>query len=87
LKRPATISLESKITSPVQSPILQLRAQPIDSLAEEAVKAMLKTYDFYCAERGSNKAWCNPQGTGIKNNYELKHDGKVVVDHATGLRW
>jgi len=87
LKRPATIIPEPKIVLPVQSPTLQLRSQPVNNLTEEAVKAMLKKYDFYCAKYDWNKDWRNPQGKGIKHNYELQHDGKVVMDQATGLMW
>lgn len=87
LKRPATIIPEPKIVLPIQSSILQLRSQPINDLAEEAVKAMLKKYDFYCAEHDWSKNWCNPQSKGIAHKYELQHDGKAVVDHATDLMW
>jgi len=87
LKTPVTIVSEAKTVLLVQPPSLQLRSQPIEKLSVEAVKAMLKKYDFFCAEHDWNKDWCNPQGKGIKHNYELQHDRKVVVDHATGLMW
>ena len=87
LKSSATITPEQKIVLPVQSPILQLRAQPIDNLAEEAVKAMLKNYGFYCAQYEWSKKWCNPNGKDSKQNFESQRDGKVIVDHVTGLKW
>lgn len=68
-------------------PTLQLRAQPKDTLSGEAVKAMLKQYDFYCAERDWSKDWSNPQGKGTNHRYELQQQGKVVIDRATGLMW
>lgn len=87
LKKAATIISEPEIVLPVQPAILPLRSQPIGSLTHEAVKAMLKKYDFYCADYDWNKAWCNPNGKGIKHSYELRYDGKAVVDHITGLTW
>jgi hypothetical protein len=68
-------------------PTLQLRSQPQDTLSGEAVKAMLTQYDFYCAEYTWSKDWSNPQGKGINHEYELQQQGKVVVDHITGLMW
>ncbi len=87
LKTPAKVISEPEMVLPVEVPILQLRSKPIEKLSYEAVKAMLKKYDFYCAEGYWNKAWCNPDGKGITHKYELQHDGKVVVDYATDLMW
>jgi hypothetical protein len=66
---------------------LQLRSQPEDTLAVEAVEAMMKQYDFYCSETEWSKDWSHPQGKGINHKYELQQRGKVVIDHTTGLMW
>lgn len=87
LKTPAKVISEPEIVLPVELPILQLRSKPIEKLSFEAVKAMLKKYDFYCAKRDWTKIWCNPRGKGIVHNYELQQNDKIVADHATGLSW
>jgi hypothetical protein len=74
-------------SSPKFLPTIQLRAQPKDKLSGEAVKTMLKQYDFYCAEHDWSKDWSNPWGKGINHKYEVQQQGKVVVDHITGLMW
>lgn len=84
LERPAQKAVP--IASP-STPALQLRSQRLDKLSGEAVKSMLRQQGFFCAEHEWSKAWSNPSGKGIKHNFEVQHDGKVVVDHATGLMW
>lgn len=71
----------------VFKPPLQLRFQRLDNLSGQAVKAMLKQHNFYCAEYDWSKEWCNPSGQGIKHQFELQQNGQVVVDHVTGLFW
>lgn len=87
LKIPTTMISELKSVSPIQLPIIQLRAYLMHKLSGEEVKAMLKRYDFYCSEYSWSRDWCNPTGKGIKHSYKLQHNGKVVVDHSTGLIW
>jgi len=65
---------------------LSLRNRPA-ALTPDQVKAMLQRYDFYCHDYDWNKAWCNPQGKGIDNDFELQQNGLAVFDHATGLIW
>jgi len=77
----------AKKAAPIASPALQLRSQRLDKLAGDAVKAMLRQHGFYCAEHDWSKGWSNPSGKGVKHNFEVRHDGQVVVDHATGLSW
>ncbi len=72
---------------PVFKPSLQLRSQRLDNLSGQAVKAVLKQHNFYCAEHDWSKEWCNPSGQGIKHQFELQQGGQVVADHATGLFW
>jgi len=74
------------ITSPT-TPALQFRSQRLDKLSGDAVKTMLRKHDFYCAEHEWSKGWSNSSGKGIKHNFEVRHDGQVVVDQATGLSW
>jgi hypothetical protein len=69
------------------APALPLRAQRLDNLSGQAVKTMLRKHDFYCGEYDWSKEWCNPNGKGIQHNFELQHEGQVVIDHATGLIW
>ena len=59
-----------------------LRSKPIPGLEEDAVRAMLKLYDFF--DRDYNSA-----GKGVAHRYEPREyqDEKVVLDHATGLMW
>ncbi len=66
---------------------IQLRAEPQKELTGEAVKKMLRQYDFYCGEYDWSKDWANPGGNGIQHQYELAENGKVVVDKTTGLTW
>ncbi|MGH7455338.1 MAG: DUF1566 domain-containing protein, partial [bacterium] len=82
--------MRSQPAAPKPSPLampLPLRSQPEETLSGEAVKAMLKQYDFYCAEHSLSKDWSHPQGKGINHKYEVQQQGKVVVDHTTGLMW
>ena len=77
-------------TTPLQKSIpsvrVPLRSQPLDSLSGKAVKAMLKKYDFYCAENDEwGIGWSNAKGKGIANQFERRK--KVVFDAATGLTW
>jgi hypothetical protein len=67
-------------------PQLKLRSQPI-RLTSEQVGIMLKKYDFYCRKYDWNKRWSNPKGKGINHKFETQPDGKVIVDHTTGLMW
>jgi len=69
------------------APALQLRSQRLDKLSGDAVKTMLQQRDFYCAEHEWSKAWSHSSGKGIKHNFEVRQDGQVVVDQATGLFW
>ncbi|GEM_PF-2618979 len=67
--------------------ITPMRRVARDNLTGGEVQSVLKQYDLYCALSVWSKEWCNPQGKGLINNFELLHNGKVVVDHATGLMW
>jgi hypothetical protein len=58
-----------------------------DNLSAETVNAMLKKFDFYCAEYDWSKEWSNPQGRGLPNDFVLQAGGKIVFDRATGLMW
>ncbi|MDZ7290268.1 MAG: TIR domain-containing protein [candidate division KSB1 bacterium] len=87
-EQPKTKRVAKPVASPsFRQPSITLRAQPQEELTPQAVKTMLKQYDFYCAYSGWNKEWSNPQGQGIKHAFDLQQEGKVVVDHATGLMW
>ncbi len=56
------------------------------TLSGDDVKKMLKKYDFYStAEYGFSKAWSNPGGKGIVNDFQRK--GQVIFDATTGLTW
>jgi hypothetical protein len=59
------------------------------SLSETDVKAVLKKIDFYCHEYDWNKDFCNPDGRGFTNNYEVLTiaGDKVVIDRASDLMW
>ncbi|MCI0619320.1 DUF1566 domain-containing protein, partial [bacterium] len=63
------------------------RRQASNNLSAEAVQIMLKRNNFFCQENEWNKEWNNPQGRGILNDFTLLNDGKIVLDHATALRW
>ena len=66
--------------SEIAVPERELRTQPLDDLSEDEVKIMIKEKGYFDYE-------LNPSGTGISHNYEIRADGKVVYDHATGLAW
>jgi len=48
---------------------------------------MLKHYDFYCGVHDWSKKWANPNGKGIKHDYQKSADGKTVLDKTTALMW
>ena len=50
------------------------------SLSKSEAKAMLVERDFFASD------W-NPGGRGLNNDFEIQEDGKVVLDHASGLMW
>jgi len=64
---------------------ISLRSRPLDGLTGEAVKAMLKKYDFFCADYDWTDEWSNPDGKGIVHQFERRKE--VVFDDATGLTW
>lgn len=59
---------------------IRLRSAPLDNLSEDDVKRMLQENDFY------HKDWYWI-GKGIRHQYELLRDGKIVFDQTTGLVW
>ena len=69
-----------------QNRSFSLRKTPT-TLSAPQVKVMLQKYRFYCREYDWSKEWSNPQGVGIENKLEVHQDGKIVIDHATGLMW
>jgi len=62
-------------------------APPEKFLSAEEVRAMIQKNDFYCKEYDWTKAWSNPKGKGITNDFVLENKGQVVFDRAMGLRW
>jgi hypothetical protein len=57
MELPATVISESKTTLSVQKMIIiQFRSQPMNNLSDEAVKAMLKKYDFYGADSSRSRS-------------------------------
>lgn len=64
----------------------RLRNQPA-TLPDDAVKAMLTRYGWYCKKGGLSGAYCNPDGKGIAHQYEEESNGQAILDHATGLMW
>lgn len=61
---------------------VSLRSSARTNLLEKDVKKMLSRKNFY------DYQW-NPNGKGIKNEYQPKtiNDDVVVIDHTTGLMW
>jgi len=72
--------------SPPVEIVTLFRSQPMP-LSVDDVKAMLKKYDFFCKEYSWTKDYCNPNGQGFKNEFELQKKGQVVYDKASGLMW
>jgi hypothetical protein len=79
--------VENKPASSTSASRYVLRATKRDNLSEADVKAMLRQNSFYCHEYDWSKAYSNPQGQGLPNEFELSQDRKVVFDRATGLMW
>lgn len=73
--------IESDIVKTIEPPIL-LRSQPLDIFSKEAAKEMLVENDFF--DDRDNK-----DGKGLEHQYKkaIIGEGKVVVDHKTGLTW
>lgn len=61
-------------------PKIRLRSQPTEDFPEEAAEIMIKDMGFFDSE------W-HTAGTGFPNQYELRENGMVVYDHASGLMW
>lgn len=57
------------------------------TLSDSAVKAIIKKHDFYCRFYVGSGVWTNPLGKGFDNEFELRLNGKVVFDSASGLAW
>ena len=67
------------------TPPYPLRREAQTNLSEAAVKAMLREKNFYSTDAYDwSKAWSNPQGQGLPNDFVLQQGGKVVFDRATG---
>ena len=85
-RRQKTSSEEIEMTrseepvSEIAIPEIELRTQPINDFSEDEVEIMIKEKGYFDSE-------INPSGTGISHNYEIRADGKVIYDHATGLMW
>ncbi|MDZ7265236.1 MAG: TIR domain-containing protein [candidate division KSB1 bacterium] len=80
-------ALKLKTTKP--SPTIPIFRSIPKELSPTDVKALLQKYDFYCKESYWNKEFCNPNGRGFANQFELQtiRGDKVVIDHASGLMW
>lgn len=61
-------------------PRIKLRSQPVEYFPEDAAEMMIRERDFFDSE------W-NTTGAGFPNQYELRENGMVVYDHASGLMW
>ncbi|MDR4497137.1 MAG: DUF1566 domain-containing protein [Candidatus Scalindua sp.] len=66
--------------SEIAIPEIELRTQPINDFSEDEVEIMIKEKGYFDSE-------INPSGTGIAHNYQIRADGKIIYDHATGLMW
>ncbi len=61
---------------------------PRKNLSDIDVKNMIKQHNFFCRDDdGDAYVYCNPDGYGIQNKFELLECGRVVYDHASGLMW
>lgn len=61
---------------------ISLRSEPTAGFSFEAANAMLKEKDFF------DSSWYK-KGHGLQHQYEVveRNDGKLVIDHTTGLMW
>jgi len=59
---------------------VRLRSVPLNHLSKEDVKLMLQKNDFF----DSDWFW---MGKGLQHQYEIAANGKIVIDHTTGLTW
>ncbi|MDR4497141.1 MAG: DUF1566 domain-containing protein [Candidatus Scalindua sp.] len=57
-----------------------LRSQPREDLTEDKAQIMVKKKGYFDTK-------VNTSGAGITHEYEIRVDGMVVHDHATGLMW
>lgn len=80
---PLEILTRSKPTAPA----IQLRSQPLEKLPGDEVAMMLRRYDFYCGEYDWSKKWANPNGIGIRYDFQTENNGKTILDNFTGLMW
>lgn len=66
-----------------QSPVF--RSDP-QRLSEAQVKAMLKEFNFYCGEYSWSKEYCNPEGPGYANDFQVINNN-LIYDKASKLMW
>ena len=59
---------------------IKFRSVPKKIFSEALVESMLKKKGFY-------DSLYNENASGFANDFEVRHDGKVVYDHASGLMW
>ena len=80
------VVVEQSLAMPSSFVRYGLRNMPRVDLSETDVSIMLRRYSFYSTDQFFHE-WANPYGKGVAHRYEPMHDGKVIMDHATGLMW
>jgi Protein of unknown function (DUF1566) len=71
----------------VSNALYELRLVRREKLSKAEVHQMLTRYGFYSASRFPAKKFANPEGKGIKHDYQKMSTGQLVLDRATGLMW
>lgn len=71
---------------PIALPPPIFRSAPVLELAAEDVREMIKKNGFF--DSGASRTpWANPEADGFSNRFEIKENGRIVVDYASGLVW
>jgi hypothetical protein len=96
-----TLRLAQKLETPTSKPKEEKKPQVTEqprvaqppvfrgdskSLSEAQVKTMLKKFNFYSREYDWNKEYCNPEGIGYANDFQVINND-LIYDKASGLLW
>jgi len=65
----------------------QTQTKSEGKLSVTDVKNILKENDLFCNHYAWNSSYSNPNGQGIKNEYEISSNGKLIYDHTSGIIW
>ena len=71
---------------PIALPPPIFRSTPVSELSDVDVREMIYKNGFF--DSGMSRIpWSNPASEGFSNRFEIKENGLIVIDYASGLVW